>query len=425
MPLVAPDFISPRLASPVAVFGSGVTGHGAAVLLSKLGARMTLYDREGLEFTDAAAAGHRLVIFSPGFSLHHPWLEKARKAGCICLPELDFAWLFWRGRLVAVTGTNGKTTLTEFLVHALSSVGAPAVAAGNIGVTLAQVAALGDGGTADTTAVCEISSFQAEQLGHLRADALLWTNFAEDHLERHGGMDAYFEAKWQLVGRTPPASVFVGTSVARFAAALGRPLPKAACVETLGQAADPSLDGTVFGFYPQLENFVLAAAWWSSSGRDLKALKAAARTFKLGRHRLTRVATLDGVTYWNDSKATNFHAVEAAVARFDRPVVLIAGGRSKGGDIEGFVRRLAPKVAHAVLIGETGPAMGAACDLFKVPHTHAGGIEEAVRIAAAHAGYEGNVLLSPGFSSFDMFRNYQDRGERFEHVVAEMQTARV
>jgi UDP-N-acetylmuramoylalanine--D-glutamate ligase len=425
MPLSYPDFLGSRLAQPVAVMGGGVSGKGATALLSMLGATAVVYDQNGAQFTSEMAARHGLVVFSPGFTLLHPWLELARKSGCICMAEIDFASLFWRGRIVAVTGTNGKTTLTEFLARALSATGKRALAAGNIGLPFTQLVADEDGGAPDVTAICEVSSFQAEQLGHFFADGLLWTNFAEDHLERHAGMEAYFAAKWELVLRTPPARFFAGSSVQRYAAQFGRPLPLSASVPTEGQPGDPQLTGTAFASYPQRENFILAAAWWRSEGLDESVLFAAARSFRPGRHRLSRVSTVDGVTFWNDSKATNFHAVEAALAGFGKQVVLIAGGRSKGGEIPAFVRRIAPRVIHAVLIGETAAALGGACDAIGVPHSTCISIDDAVRAAATAAQPSGDVLLSPGFSSFDMFRNYEDRGDRFERAVAELHAARV
>jgi UDP-N-acetylmuramoylalanine--D-glutamate ligase len=425
MPLTVPDFLGSRLVRPVAVFGGAVSGGGTVVLLGTLGSSAVVYDRSGTAFTAEAARRHDLVVFSPGFSLHHPWLEAARKSGCICMAEIDFASLFWQGRVVAVTGTNGKTTLTEFLAHALGSVGRPAFATGNIGLPFSRLVADENRGSTEATAICEVSSFQAEQLGHFSADALLWTNFAEDHLERHAGMEAYFSAKWELVLRTPPGHVFVGSSVKRYAAQFGRSLPDGAYVSTEGQAGDLRLGGTAFASYPQRENFILAEAWWRSEGRDENALFAAARSFRTGRHRLAKVDVVEGVTYWNDSKATNFHAVEAALAGFEKPVVLIAGGRSKGGDLMGFARRIAPRVAHAVLIGETAPALGAACEALGVPHSICPTLDDAVRSAAAAAQPAGDVLLSPGFSSFDMFPGYEDRGDRFEHAVAELHAARV
>jgi UDP-N-acetylmuramoylalanine--D-glutamate ligase len=407
------------------VLGAGVSGSGACALLSRLGASAAVYDRDGEEFGADAAGRHRLVVFSPGFPLHHPWLELARKSGCICMAEIDFASLFWRGRVVAVTGTNGKTTLTEFLTHALAGAGKRVRAAGNIGWPFSRLVAEEDGGAPEETAVCEVSSFQAEQLGHFSADGLLWTNFAEDHLERHESLRAYFDAKWELVLRAPKGRFLAGSSVARFAGEFGRALPAEACVQTEGLPADDRLAGTVFESYPQRENFALAEAWWRAEGLDRAVLLAAARSFRVGRHRLARIATVDGVTFWNDSKATNFHAVEAALAGFRESVVLIAGGRSKGGDIGGFARRIAPKIAHAVLIGETGPVLAAALESCGVAHTCVAAFEDAVRAAAAAAPVGGHVLLSPGFASFDMFRSYEDRGDRFERAVADLHPARV
>jgi UDP-N-acetylmuramoylalanine--D-glutamate ligase len=425
MPFAIPEFLSARLGLPVAVLGGGVSGDGALSLLTRIGARAVVYDRSGTEFTAETARGHGLVVFSPGFNLHHHWLELARKAGCICMAEIDFASVFWLGGIVAVTGTNGKTTLTEFLAHALRLAGRSAQATGNVGLPFSQLVADQDGGSPQALAVCEVSSFQAEQLGHFCADGLLWTNFAEDHLERHPGMEAYFAAKWELVIRTRPSRFFAGSSVGSYASQFGRTIPAGACVATEGQRDDARLAGTPFASYPQRENFILAAAWWRSEGLDEAALYGAARSFRLGRHRLARVAEMDGVTFWNDSKATNFHAVEAALASFLTPAVLIAGGKSKGGDLAGFVRRIAPRVSHALLIGETGPVLAAAFEACGVPHAVCDSLEDAVRAAAgaSHAG--GNVLLSPGFSSFDMFRDYEDRGDRFERAVTELHAARV
>ena len=268
MPLIIPDFLSSRLGRPVAILGGALSGEGAAHLVAKLGGTSVIYDQNGLKFDAAAARGHGLAIFSPGFPLHHAWLETARKAGSICMAEIDFASLFWKGRTVAVTGTNGKTTLTEFLTHALALAGRRSLAAGNIGIPFSRTVADEDGGSEDITAVCEVSSFQAEQLGHFSCDGLLWTNFAEDHLERHGTMESYFTAKWELVLRSAPGKFFAGSSVVRYAEQLGRPMPEGACVPTEGLPADPRLAGTAFENYPQRENAVLAEAWWKSEGLD-------------------------------------------------------------------------------------------------------------------------------------------------------------
>ncbi len=412
----APDILIPHLSRPVAILGAGASGRGAQALAGAMGADCVTYDETGVRFTAAAASGHSLVVFSPGFRPDHPWLAAAAASGCLCLGELDFASLAWRGRVLAVTGTNGKTTLTEFLVHALSSAGMTAVATGNIGRAFSQVTAERDGGAPGTVAVCEVSSFQAETLSHLRPEAVLWTNFAEDHLERHPGMEAYFRAKCRLAERA--ARVFAGSSVRSFAAGFAPGVLRGAdWVESERQPADPGLAGTVFADYPQYENFLVAAAWWRSAGLDAAALRAAARSFRLGRHRLARVATIDGVAYWNDSKATNFHSVEAALGRFAEPVVLIAGGRAKGCDCAGFVRRIAPRVAFCCLIGETAGELAGHCEAAGVAHARCATLDEAIDRAAVAAPRGGNVLLSPGFASFDQFRGYEDRGDQFEKAL--------
>jgi UDP-N-acetylmuramoylalanine--D-glutamate ligase len=429
MPLAAPEITRSWLSAPVAIFGGGASGRGVLALLGKLGAAGVVFDEKGAgketvnNFGPAEARTHRLVVFSPGFRPDHPWLATARNAGCKCLGELDFAAVFWRGSVVAITGTNGKTTLTEFLTHALRSIGLDATATGNIGFPFSQLVAdaeTGSVGAADKIAVCEVSSFQAETLRHFHADATLWTNFAEDHLERHPGLDAYFAAKGVLVGCTTPGAFFAGTSVTRFAQKSGRPLPASSTVFSEGKTPDPRLAGTVFAGYPQYENFLLAAAWWSHAGFASDDLLAAARTFRAGRHRLARVAEIEGVTWWNDSKATNFHAVEAALASFPSPVLLLAGGKAKGGDIEAFVQRIAPRVRQAFLLGETKDELARYCAARQVPYTVCATLAEAVQQAAARARPGDQVLLSPGFASFDLFRSYEDRGNQFESLVSNL-----
>ena len=416
-----PDDIAVLLQRPVAVFGGGVSGQGVRSLLAEIGAVAQIYDEKAgdaeNEFTAAHAARHGLVVFSPGFAPEHLWLATARAAACLCLGELDFASLFWRGPVIAITGTNGKTTLTEFLTHALVTAGRSAHITGNIGYPFSRLVV--EQAERVEFAVCEVSSFQAETLQRLRPSAALWINFAEDHLERHPGMAAYFAAKLRLLELTPAGSVFVGETVQNYAALSGQTLPSAARVST-GLPADPRLAGTVFATSPQLENFRMAEAWWRQAGLPLEKLYAAARSFRLGPHRLAQVGERRGVTFWNDSKATNFHAVEAALATFPVPVLWIGGGKSKGGDLAGFVDRIAGGIRHAFLIGETQPALAGYCRAHGLPVSPCGSLEEAVRSAFAKATRGDNILLSPGFASFDMFRGYDDRGRQFESVVEQL-----
>jgi UDP-N-acetylmuramoylalanine--D-glutamate ligase len=423
-----PDFIRPLLSRPVAVFGAGVSGRALSALVRELGAEPRVYDAAATDgaraaFTAADAEQHALVLFSPGFAPTHPWLSLARTCGALSLGELDFAALFWRGSLVAVTGTNGKTTTTEFLTHALAAAGRDAIATGNVGFPLSQLVVDRGGGGPDSIAVCEVSSFQAETFRHFRADSVIWTNFAEDHLERHGTMPDYFLAKWRLLERCIGGHVHVGTSVSRFADSLGQTLPVEACVTTEHEPGDILLQGTLFADYPQRENFLLVAAWWRASGLRESTLYAAARTFAPARHRMERVGEHLGATWWNDSKATNFHAAEAALSRFQQPVLLVAGGKSKGGDIAAFVARIAPRVRHLALLGETRHALAAACVAIGLPHTLCPDLAAAVRVLADQAKPGDHVLLSPGFASLDQFASYADRGDQFVRLVQNLPPA--
>jgi UDP-N-acetylmuramoylalanine--D-glutamate ligase len=406
----------------VAVLGAGVSGRAAAALVAKLGGRAVIYDEAGGEEVQAkfAPGEHQLVVLSPGFTLHHDWIVAARSTGALCLAEIDFASLVWRGQVVAVTGTNGKTTLTSFLTHALEHASRDAVAVGNNGCAFSEVVVEREGGGPDSIAICEVSSFQAEALHHFRADAAIWTNFAEDHLERHGSMESYFMAKWRLFERAIGGQVLAGSSVARAAENYGQSLPDGAVVDTEDPAGDVLLRGTVFEDQPQRENFLLAAAWWRAAGLHEPLLYAAAQNFVLGPHRLHLVECKNSVRWWDDSKATNFHATEAALLRFGAPVVLIAGGKSKGGDLAAFVERIKNRVKQVLLIGESRSILATLLGAAAVPHQVCADLAEAVGRAATVAEPGDDVLLSPAFSSLDQFSGYAERGEAFVNLVHQL-----
>ncbi len=417
-----PELIRPLLDRPVAILGAGLSGQALVELCAALGASCVVYDAAGADgarrlFTAADAETHRLVLFSPGFAPAHPWLSLARTCGALCLGELDFASLFWRGSIIAITGTNGKTTTTEFLVHALITAGRDATAAGNIGHPLSRLVLERSGGGPDSVAVCEVSSFQAETFRHFRADSVLWTNFAEDHLERHRDLDDYFQAKWRLLERCIGGHVHVGSSVARHAARLGQSLPAEALVPTEDEPGDILLQGTAFADYPQRENFLIIAAWWRASGLRESLLYTAARSFFPGPHRLQAVGVFGGVACWDDSKATNFHAAEAALARFREPVLLIAGGKSKGGELDAFVARIGSRVRHAALVGETRHDLAAACSRHGVARSVHERLDEAVETLFSISRPGDDLVLSPGFSSLDQYSSYAARGDHFQALV--------
>lgn len=418
-----PAWLQHLLRRPAAVLGAGVSGRAAAGLLARLGNEVVLYDRSASadaqpHFGATEASGHALVVVSPGFSPTHEWVRAARSAGCEVMGELDLGALAWPGEIVAVTGTNGKTTVTEFLTHALRVAGRDARAVGNIGDPFCD--AWRRPGHAASVAVVEVSSFQAEILRFLGAAATLWTNFAEDHLERHGTLEAYFRAKYNLVKHTRQEAVFHGPTVLMQARALGLDLPVSGVVSFAAEPAEPRLADTIFARGPHWENFLLVRAFWRYRGLPEEQLLSAARTFRLGAHRLVRLREVRGITFWNDSKATNFHAVEAALASFDAPVWWIGGGRSKGGDLAGFAARIAPRVRQAFLIGETRELLGRHLRDQAVPITVCDSLRDAVLRAFRAASSGDHVVLSPGFASFDMFTGYDDRGRHFETIVAEL-----
>lgn len=413
----------------IAIFGAGQSGQAARRLAHSLGQATVLYDEGGqgdaADFPAADRERFDAFVFSPGFAAEHPWRRAAVETGRPCLSELAFAAAHWRGPLVGITGTNGKTTLTQLLAGALAALdGQPgsecsSVAAGNIGYPLAD-AVLSAANRESTVAVLEISSFQAELSQSLRLDGLLWTNFAEDHLDRYPTMEAYFEAKAQLFDCLKPgAHCFVGPQVISWIEQ-GRRAGQAyiraeADAELLNQLPADS----AFRRAPNRENFSLAAAWWRQRELPTEVLVRVARDFRPAPHRLEVVAGFGGVRFWDDSKATNFHAALAAIESVGRPLVWIGGGRAKGGDVAAFARAVAARVDVAVLYGEAASAMAEAMCGGGVPVLRHDRFADAVQTAASSAAFlEGaNVLLSPGFASFDQFRSYSERGKSFRELI--------
>ena len=411
---------------PVAVFGYGVSGRAIGRLLKNCGVRAEFYDQSGpdgisKQFQDFHTTRHELVIYSPGFPQEHPWLSQARAAGLLCLGELDFASIFWKGRIIAITGTNGKTSLTKFLTEAFRMQGIDAFAVGNIGMPLCQL--IPDLNTSQAVAVCEVSSFQSERMEHFEPDHVLWTNMADDHLDRHENMENYFDAKYRLVECQKAGKLFVGPSVAEIAHVLGRELPTHTNVVKRDAFHADTLvpQDSVFAEHPQQDNYLMARALWRELDLPEHTLRAAATQFSLPKHRLQRVAEWDGVSFWNDSKATNFSATLAALKRFGRKVHWIGGGCSKGGDLSQFARELSPYLEGAYLIGDTAGDLHShisnSVDAFVDTYS---GLQNALLAAYMRASNPAVVLFSPGFASFGQFRNYEERGNSFEHAVAEL-----
>ncbi|MBT4758522.1 MAG: UDP-N-acetylmuramoyl-L-alanine--D-glutamate ligase [Opitutae bacterium] len=412
----------------VAIFGAGVSGQAVRRLVLSLGLELCLFDQNGrgdaADFSRASLSEFDAFVFSPGFAIGHPWRVLVQRSGRPCFSELGFAALHWRGRVLGVTGTNGKTTITSLLCNALNAAGQVALEAGNIGTPFSDCV-LGDANHAEATAVCEISSFQAELPDGLQLDGLIWSNFAEDHLDRYDSMAEYFASKAQLLScLRPDAPSVLGADVLAF----NPELSGISGLIVVGQ--DSSLidrlePDSPFRNSPQSTNFALTAALWRALDCPVESLIDSANAFQLAAHRLSLIDSWGGVTFWNDSKATNFHAVLAAIDGLDGLVYWIGGGSGKGGDFDAFARSIAPKVEEVFLYGDVAESLAVSLKPFHSSIQIRADLHAAVVAAtgAALANSPSVVLLSPGFASFDQFSGYAARGKSFISTVFSLKDA--
>jgi UDP-N-acetylmuramoylalanine--D-glutamate ligase len=400
----------------IAIFGGGVSGKECLELVRALGGMAVIYDEKAgsgdhIHFTANHAQNHRLIVNSPGFPPHHPWFRIAAQAGCEVIGETEFASRYWPGKVIGITGTNGKSTLTRLLTEVFCEAGFRAHAFGNIGDPFSGHLRA-QPGPADI-AILELSSFQTWNLHRFRLDAVIWTNFAEDHLDWHGDLKSYFNAKWRAIECACDGPVILGESVIQQALAYGRPVPEKAeiiCdrIRTKESGKLSLINEINLAYVAQL-----AAHWDIPVG----TVRRVAEHFTYLPHRLTHVGSGLGLHFWNDSKATNFHAAEWALASFYEPVVWIGGGLSKGGDLAAFARRIAPKIRVAMVFGAVRNELADALIAARVPTYVAETLEEAMELVRYEAMQGENVLFAPAFASFDQFQGYADRGKRFCSIV--------
>jgi UDP-N-acetylmuramoylalanine--D-glutamate ligase len=360
-------------------------------------------ESDGVELLDPA----RLVVKSPGVPSDAPAIAAARARGLPVLGELELAWRLLPNRLVAVTGTNGKTTTTELLGAIWRAAGLPVAVAGNVGTPLAALV-----GTIDpeATVVCEVSSFQAEDSEALAPDTALLLNIEEDHLDRHGTLEAYREAKLRL---------FRNQTAEQIAAAPpGIELPGRARRVDFGDPAAlplPPKEIRLRGPH-NLENAMGASAAALASGVPAEAVATALREFAGVPHRMEEVGTVDGVLYVNDSKATNVASARRGIESFDSGVHAILGGSLKGGGFAGLREPVTARCRACYLIGEAAEQLAEDLD-GTAPLHRSGDLGTALRAATAAAEDGDVVLLSPACASFDQFRDYEERGDRFRALV--------
>lgn len=443
----------------VGVLGLGLTGKAATRYCLESGARVYVSDlrpkeqflREEEEFLAAQdvmweAGGHRfsflsdmdLVLLSPGISPHISVIEKLVQAGVEVTGELAIAAGNLEVPVIAVTGTNGKTTVTTLIGEILKAAGKRVFVGGNIGTPMYEYLLHSEKYDA---LVLEVSSFQLECCGEFAPDVGLLLNVTPDHLDRHGSMDCYLAAKMQLFthqhkeqyaifnGDVPPdlsASESLAPQILFFGQGAGNQAiidESRISISVDGRKIDYNYEN--FGSVKGVDRMNFAAAILACHYSDcsVRQIMMGLKNFRSLDHRLEFVGNVAGVSYYNDSKATNTGAVIGALNQFEGSVILIAGGRHKGDDFRLLRDAVAGRVRHVLLLGESAEMIEEALlDLSSMEKVET--MEEAVVRAAALAVEGETVLLSPGCASFDMFDSYGHRGDLFKEAVTHLKTYR-
>ena len=388
----------------VLVLGMARSGQAAAAALEGRGAEVVRADRTlGNDTELALLDGVELLVKSPGVPGEAPLVVEARRRGVPVWSEVELGYrlLAPTTRILGVTGTNGKTTTVELLGAIFRAAGRDVAVAGNVGMPLTAVAERDK----PEWVVCELSSFQLEDVHdlHLRVAVLL--NLEPDHLDRHGTFEAYRDAKLRIFERADTAIVPKGLGLPGVEFAADDPLP-----------AEPLIPGA-----HNRENAAAATAAARATGIADDAIARALRTFPGVEHRLELVRERRGVRWINDSKATNVAAALRGVAAFAASLRLILGGSRKGESFEPLARALGSNVRSAYLIGETADELARALDATEIPHEQAGDLATAVAAAARAAEPGEVVLLSPACASYDQFENFERRGEEFRRLVQNLE----
>ena len=450
------DLRHPLPGSRALVAGAARSGIAAARLLRRHGLTVTLCDRRAEDTAPAAVralasdgvtcvwgrddagllAGHDFLVWSPGLPVDHALAVAARAAGLPVLGELELGYRASRAPLVCVTGTNGKSTTTDLVGALLRAAGREVEVCGNIGRAICEVA---ESVSPNGLLVVEVSSFQLETVDRLHPSIATWLNLTPDHLDRHGSLASYAAMKqrlfarqteddWAILNADDPEVSTRRTGVAAPSEfSVSRPVDEGAfCAdgtlvlarrgghERLMPRAEVRLPGP-----HNLANALAALATVLPLEPSTDVLRRVLREYGGLEHRLEPVGELNGVRFVNDSKATNTDSLRVALQSFTGPLVLIAGGRDKGQDFRPLAPLVRSAVRNVVLIGEGAEAMAEAWS--GVPHERAATLADAVRQAYEAALPErATVLLSPGCASFDMFRDYEDRGRRFKDEVVRL-----
>ncbi len=428
----------------IAILGVGRSGRAAAVLALREGAMVSAWDTAGMEAfagmpeevqihpNASAEMGAEVVsdllVVSPGIDTYGPYVAAfSRHAGEV-IGEVELAARFYQGRIIGITGTNGKTTTTELVGRILSYASLGGTACGNYGVPFAEVVM-----QVDPPAVVslELSSFQLETIRTLHPVVAVWLNLAPDHMDRYPTVEAYRAAKLRIFENQTAAD----TAVVRMGEGLPDLAAQLVTFSTTDETADWFSEGltilhggevwlhmerdTSLRGLHNAENTMAALAACKVLGISASLMREALHGYAPPPHRCELIRTLDGVEYLNDSKATNLHALESALRSQTRPVVLIAGGKDKGLDYSPVVPLLGQKALSAVTFGQIARPLA---DLFAtaIPCESVATLADAVAVARGLAPHGSTILFSPGTSSFDQFSGYEQRGNAFRDLVHQL-----
>ena len=440
----------------VLVCGLGLSGMASAKKLLSLGACVTASDiktRDKITNIDTLNGAslylektpddiiheQDMIILSPGVPCDVPYIETAKKLGIPVLSEIELAYRLCPCPVIAITGTNGKTTTTALVADIMCLHNPETVAVGNIGVSFVGSTGLL---TERSLAVAEVSSFQLESIDSFRPKVAALLNITPDHLNRHKTFEAYVNIKSRIFENQQPDDYAVlnadDKSCIGIAQALRSKVMLFSRLSRLDEGVyieDKYITYRWNGLYERLintedliipgshnvENALAAAAVSLCAGVSAERIKQGLRRFRGVEHRIELVGDINGVEYYNDSKATNPEAAIKAIDAMSRPIVLIGGGYDKSSDFSDWVRAFEGKVKHLVVIGSVADKIIECCKTYNfLNYDLVNSLHSAVELACAKALPGDCVLLSPACASYDMFDNYEQRGRMFKQFVKEL-----
>lgn len=432
------------------VIGMGKTGIATANFLAAQGGRVTLIDHQPREAfaqalslldstvqtrfgTSVSLPESDWVIPSPGVDFHSPLLDEARHKNAKVISEIELASLFNNDPVIAVTGTNGKTTVTTLIGNILEQAKKKILVGGNIGTPFISLV----GKTRNDFIVIEASSFQLEGIETFRPNIAVILNITPDHLDRHKTMEQYIAMKAKIASNQTENDVLIlnydDPHVSRIGEEVRSKKLYFSTTKELDEGAfvakgeiiirlnnnEQKICG-VSELRPvmqwQVENILAASLTAAIAGISAGRIAETVKEFSGLEHRLEWVRTLDGIDFVNDSKSTNIGAVQKSLNSFDRPIILIAGGKDKGSEFASLKPLLKKKLKHLVLIGETKSKFTRILN-GSFSYEEAETLPAALQKALSKAASGDVVLLSPACASFDMFKNYEDRGNQFKAIV--------